>query len=280
MSRVYEALQRSQGESPNPSASPLVTDQPEAAAGAAAVAEEMSGVPLAPAEPADASWLKVPAERVLHPVPTPEQRLVTMTDPDSTGAEMFRVLATRLAHMRRKRNLHKLLITSSVVDEGKSVVASNLAFTLARRSGERVLLIEADLRRPSISPLLSDYAAARDLRVELRASWRWRIRSTRSETCQYGCWPPVMPMEEPLPLLESGPLRQDAGERFAELRLGADGCHAAAAHGRLHLDRPPVRWRSGGGARRLHPQEGAEQGALPPSTSPSFWAWSSTRPPC
>ena len=33
MSRVYEALQRSQGESPNPSASPLVTDQPEAAAG-------------------------------------------------------------------------------------------------------------------------------------------------------------------------------------------------------------------------------------------------------
>ena len=46
MSRVYEALQRSQGESPNPSASPLVTDQPEAAdAVASAVAVEASGVP-------------------------------------------------------------------------------------------------------------------------------------------------------------------------------------------------------------------------------------------
>jgi capsular exopolysaccharide synthesis family protein len=209
MSRVYEALQRSQGEKPDPSASPLVADQPEAAADvAAAVAEEVSGVSPAPAELADGSWLNVPAERVLHPTPTPEQRLVTMTDPDSTGAEMFRVLATRLAHMRRKRNLHTLLITSSVVDEGKSVVASNLALTLASRSGERVLLVEADLRRPSITPLLSS--------TPLRGISEWSEGKLALGDSLYRIGDsPVWvlaagrPMDEPLPLLES--------DRFAKM---------------------------------------------------------------
>ena len=73
--------------------------------------------------------MNVPADRVLHPHPTPEQRLVSIVEPDSPGAEMFRVLSTRLAHMQRKRRLQKLLITSSEGDEGKSVVAVNLAFS-------------------------------------------------------------------------------------------------------------------------------------------------------
>ena len=79
----------------------------------------------------DGKWLQVPADRVLDPQPTPEQRLVSVAEPDSAGAEMFRVLSTRLAHMQRKRVLHKLLITSSEGDEGKSVVAVNLAFAMA-----------------------------------------------------------------------------------------------------------------------------------------------------
>ena len=202
MSRVYEALQRSQGESPDPSASPLVTDQPEAA-GAAAVAVETPGALLSPAEPADGNWLNVPAERVLHPVPRPEQRLVAMTDPECHGAEMFRVLATRLAHMQDRRHLHKLLITSSVVDEGKSVVSANLALTLARRSGERVLLVEADLRRPSVSPLFST--------TPLRGICEWSEGKLALEDCLYQLRDtPVWllaaghRMDEPLPLLESG----------------------------------------------------------------------------
>ena len=147
-------------------------------------------------------WLKVPAERVLHPVPTPEQRLVAMTEPDGTGAEMFRVLATRLAHMQHKRHLHKLLVTSSVVDEGKSVVAANLALTLARRSGERVLLIEADLRRPTISALFSS--------TQLRGISEWCEGKLELERSLYQIRD--MPvwllaaghrMDEPLPLLES-----------------------------------------------------------------------------
>jgi len=204
MSRVFEALQRSQGESPNPDNSPLVPDQPEAAS---AVAVEMPPAPpssgMSPGEPVESDWLKVPAERVLHPVPTPEQRIVAMTDPDSHGAEMFRVLATRLAHMRNKRHLQKLLITSSVVDEGKSVVTANLAMTLARRAGERVLLIEADLRRPTVSALFST--------AQLRGIAEWNDGSLRMEDALYQIGElPVWLLaaghriDEPLPLLESG----------------------------------------------------------------------------
>jgi len=207
MSRVFEALQRSQGESPNPDTSPLVPDQPEAASAVAVEAPPAPGMSAsgmsAPESAIESDWLKVPAERVLHPVPTPEQRLVAMSDPDSHGAEMFRVLATRLAHMQQKRHLHKLLVTSSVVDEGKSVVAANLALTLARRAGERVLLIEADLRRPTVSALFST--------TQLRGISEWADGKLALEDSLYQIRDlPVWllaaghAMDEPLPLLESG----------------------------------------------------------------------------
>lgn len=202
MSRVYEALQRSQGGEQS-SASPLVADQPEAGGIAAAVA---AAPPLGAPEPVQA--LNVSTDRVLHPVPTPEQRLVSLTEPNGTGAEMFRVLATRLAHMQNKRRLQKLLITSSVVDEGKSVVAVNLGLTLARRPETRVLLIEADLRRPTASALLAT--------SPLRGISEWNDGKLALEDALYQVrdlplWLLAAghPMEEPLPLLES--------DRFAKM---------------------------------------------------------------
>jgi protein-tyrosine kinase len=199
MSRVYEALQRSQGDNSN---SPLVPDQPEiAAVGGSATA-------LADSQPVDANWLKVPGERILRPAPTPEQRLVTMTEPDGRGAEMFRVLATRLAHMQNKRRLQKLLITSAAVDEGKSVVTANLALTLARRPNERILLVEADLRRPTVSDLFSS--------TPLRGITEWSegklpIEDALHQVQDRPLWilAAGKPVDDPLPLLES--------QRFAKL---------------------------------------------------------------
>ena len=198
MSRVYEALQRSQGD--KSSVSPLVSDQSDTAAVAA-------GVAVAPEVVADASWLDVPADRVLHPVPTPEQRLVALSEPEGTGAEMFRVLATRLAHMQAKRRLHKLLITSSVVDEGKSVISANLALTLARRPDTRVLLIEADLRRPTVSELLATS------NLSGISEWHSGKLALEDALFQVGDLPlwflaAGSPMHEPLPLLESDKFAQ------------------------------------------------------------------------
>jgi capsular exopolysaccharide synthesis family protein len=81
-------------------------------------------------------------------------RLVAMADPKCLASEKFRALATRLENLRNERNLKSLLVTSSVINEGKTFVAGNLAVTLAKHSGIRVLLVEGDLHRPALGALL------------------------------------------------------------------------------------------------------------------------------
>lgn len=86
------------------------------------------------------------------PVP-PTNHLVSLTDKGSSAAEAFRLLKVRLRHLRKDKPLKKVLITSTSPQEGKSFTAGNLACTLASGSHERVLLVEGDLRRPSLSKL-------------------------------------------------------------------------------------------------------------------------------
>ena len=81
----------------------------------------------------------------------PQSRLISLTDSSSPAAEAFRLLGVRLRHLRRDRTLKKVLITSTIPQEGKSMVASNLACTLALRTQQKVLVVEGDLRRPSLS---------------------------------------------------------------------------------------------------------------------------------
>jgi capsular exopolysaccharide synthesis family protein len=84
---------------------------------------------------------------------SPESRLVCVTDKESLAAEKFRFLGVRLRQLRQNRPLKKVLITSAVPQEGKSMVAANLACTLARRGQQKTLLLEGDLRRPSLSQM-------------------------------------------------------------------------------------------------------------------------------
>jgi capsular exopolysaccharide synthesis family protein len=81
----------------------------------------------------------------------PQSRLVCLTDSGSPAAEAFRLLGVRLRHLRRDRPLKRVLITSTIPQEGKSMVAANLACTLALKTQQRILLLEGDLRRPSLS---------------------------------------------------------------------------------------------------------------------------------
>lgn len=86
--------------------------------------------------------------------PSADLRLVALTDPDGIGAEKFRALVARLNHIRAERELKALQVTSSVMNEGKTVVSANLAVTLAKYSGARTLLVEGDLRRPRLTARL------------------------------------------------------------------------------------------------------------------------------
>lgn len=127
------------------------TDLPRAAAASFPAGLEFP----AAAEPVVASakvdqFSQFQSLRVLVPL---QSRLVCVTDKESLAAEKFRFLAVRLRQMQQRRPLKKVLITSSVPQEGKSMVAANLACTLARRAGQRTLLLEGDLRRPSLTQM-------------------------------------------------------------------------------------------------------------------------------
>jgi capsular exopolysaccharide synthesis family protein len=101
--------------------------------------------------------VRKPAETVEPPAVLvsvmPESHLVALSDPNSLGAEKFRALVTRFDHLRKQRELRSFQVTSSVIDEGKTLVAGNISVTLAKYSGSKTLLVEGDLHRPTLANL-------------------------------------------------------------------------------------------------------------------------------
>jgi capsular exopolysaccharide synthesis family protein len=104
-----------------------------------------------PAEPSDI-WAQFQS---LSVAPHSEGRLTSLTGEGNPTAEAFRLLGVRLRDLRQVRPLKKLLITSTVPREGKSTVAANIACTLATKAGEKVLLLEGDVRRPTLSGIFN-----------------------------------------------------------------------------------------------------------------------------
>src|SRR5262249_54933030 len=96
-----------------------------------------------------------------------DRRLVTLTAPASMEAEQYQALRLKLEHLQRERHIHVIGVTSPGARDGKTVTAINLAAALSEGSNARVLLIEADLRRPAISRYLALGEATRPGLAEL-----------------------------------------------------------------------------------------------------------------
>lgn len=79
--------------------------------------------------------------------------LVTSLDSHSPRLEAFRVLRTNLQFVDVDRTSKVFVVTSSVPGEGKTTTACNLAITLAQ-AGQRIALVEGDLRRPKVAEYL------------------------------------------------------------------------------------------------------------------------------
>ncbi len=74
------------------------------------------------------------------------KELIVEKDPKSPISEMFRTLRTNIQFMNTNKNLKTLLLTSTVPEEGKSLIAANLATTFAQ-ANKRVVLIDCDMRK-------------------------------------------------------------------------------------------------------------------------------------
>jgi len=78
------------------------------------------------------------------------KKLITLKNPKSRTAEAFRTLRTNIQFSSLDKELKSIVVTSSGSGEGKSTVMSNLAITMAE-SGMKVILVDCDLRKPSIN---------------------------------------------------------------------------------------------------------------------------------
>ncbi len=81
-------------------------------------------------------------------------RLVMTEDPDGFQAESFQMLRTNLEFVMLDSDVRTIMVTSAVEAEGKSTTIANLAVAFAR-SGQRVALVDLDLRRPKIASFFS-----------------------------------------------------------------------------------------------------------------------------
>ncbi len=78
--------------------------------------------------------------------------LVTITNPRSPLSEAFRTLRTNLSFYSLESPLRSLVVTSPGMGDGKSSTVANLAVTMAQ-SGRKTVLVDCDLRRPSLHTL-------------------------------------------------------------------------------------------------------------------------------
>ncbi|MCP4359000.1 MAG: CpsD/CapB family tyrosine-protein kinase [Chloroflexi bacterium] len=75
--------------------------------------------------------------------------LITITNPRSPVSEAYRTLRTNLSFYSLDNPICSLVVTSPAPNEGKSTTVANLAVTMAQ-SGRRTILVDCDLRRPSL----------------------------------------------------------------------------------------------------------------------------------
>ncbi len=145
MSQIFDALQRTETERSGIelSAARELLQVVERNAKQSAAPSERHKTSLAPDQ-----FGQFQTARVLL---SPQSKLVCSTDVESLAAEKFRFLGVRLRHLQQKRPVKCILVTSSVAGEGKSTIAGNLVCALAASKQQKVLLLEGDLRRPSLA---------------------------------------------------------------------------------------------------------------------------------
>lgn len=165
MSKIYEALLRAELERA------VATGRPESAASLSVdelITPAEDALPLnaaqaVPEATPDLNYLSSGIEPLTTPLDlsgVPQRAwnpmLVSFPALADRGPELeqFRRLRSHLTDFRDQRQMKAVLVSSGLPGEGKSFVALNLALSFARHKGNRVLLIDGDMRRSSLHKLL------------------------------------------------------------------------------------------------------------------------------
>jgi capsular exopolysaccharide synthesis family protein len=163
---------------------------------------------------------KVPFDRRIRSAP-----LILTDDPHSVRAEAFRQLRTNLQFLSVDEPIGVVVVTSSVADEGKSITSANLALAVAAADA-RVLVVEADLRKPTLADVFG---------VE-RAVGLTDVLAGRLELDDV-----VQPWgDSGVTVLPSGPLPPNPAELLGSAAMGALLDKARSAYDLVVIDTPPL----------------------------------------
>jgi capsular exopolysaccharide synthesis family protein len=187
-----------------------------------------------PAVASVASSVRAVAATVPRPAPPPREetvadrpelapKLVVSERTSTLAVEQYRRLAGAIHEIQMERGLKTLMVTSSVPGEGKTLTVSNLGLTLSESYRRRVLLIDADFRRPTLHELfhVSNEEGLGDV-----------LRTSRSEV-------PFRQVSENLTVLPAGqvdqPMEALTSDAMRDLLQ-----HCAEIFDWVLLDAPPV----------------------------------------
>jgi capsular exopolysaccharide synthesis family protein len=224
MSYIYEALLRAERE--RQGHSPSLEDEKAAPA----ANEEVS---VRPAEE-----FHVSSEAIAQHDWSPFVPSFPTLAKQGRGLEQFRSLRSHIYQARNETPLKTILVSSGMPSEGKSFVTANLALSLARNSSNQILLIDGDLRRPSLNHMLgapndvglADYLAGT---AELHAIMQRCSDINSNESTG-------IPILANLTFIPTGTLHENASELITNKRIKELISKVSASFDWILIDSPPV----------------------------------------
>jgi succinoglycan biosynthesis transport protein ExoP len=155
----------------------------------------------------------------------PKHPVILRDDPSSASSEAVRRLRTNLQFIDVASRPRSIVVTSSIPGEGKSTIVLNLAVSLAD-TGARVLLVDADLRRPSIA----EYAGIEG------AVGLTTVLIGRANVADV-----IQPWGDgPLDVLPAGPIPPNPSELLGSVAMVTLLEQLTAAYDMVLLDSPPI----------------------------------------
>ena len=155
---------------------------------------------------------------------TPKRPLTVHEDPQSPRSEAFRQLRTNLQFVDVDQPRKVVVVTSSLPAEGKSTTLANLAIALAS-AGQRVAVVEADLRRPMLAELLG-----LDRSVGLTSVLAGRVEVSHA----------IQHWSGGVDVLASGPLPPNPSELLASGQMASLVAQLREEYDAVLIDTPPL----------------------------------------
>ncbi|UTL72304.1 CpsD/CapB family tyrosine-protein kinase [Bacillus halotolerans] len=153
------------------------------------------------------------------------KNVIALTEPKSLNSEQYRTIRTNIEFSSVDRQMKSVMITSACPGEGKSTTAANLAVVFAQQ-GKKVLLIDADLRKPTVHTTfqLENMTGLTSVLLK-KSSLKQAVQTSQ---------------EQNLDVLTSGPIPPNPAEPLSSKWMEEPADEACAAYDMVIFDTPPI----------------------------------------